>query len=57
MGEYDHLPPLERAKKFRELAESAKRHAKCEPQARDAFLVVAAHWDDVAKQAESRARR
>ena len=59
MTELSDLPPTERARRYRDLAEEAERHAK-ETRGghiRDAYLVMASQWRKLAEETESTERR
>jgi hypothetical protein len=49
MAEFDNLPPLQRAKHYRALAEDARREAAAaNGPARQSYLIIAENWDKLA---------
>jgi hypothetical protein len=51
-----NLPPAERAVRYRELADEAKRYAESAgfPKTREAYLLMAQQWIRLAEDLESR---
>jgi len=55
--DFSQLPPLERAKRYRQLAEEARREASnAQGEARQSYCVIAEQWDRLAADVEKRAR-
>ncbi len=54
MTEYSDLPPSERVRKYRELAEAARKDAATAKtfQGREHYLAIAGHWDRLAADLE-----
>jgi hypothetical protein len=52
MPDFAHLPPKERAKRYRELAETARQEAKAAPDdAKGAYLIIAEQYEHLASVA------
>jgi hypothetical protein len=50
--EFSHLPREERAKRYRELAQDARREAARSPgAARNAYVLIAEQWESLAAEA------
>jgi hypothetical protein len=50
---FSHLPPLERAKQYRALAEEARlQAAKSDGEAQASFIRFAGLWEQLAREAE-----
>ena len=54
--EYTHLPPRERATKYRELASDAREQAELlsDGKLRESYLFIAERWDDMAADIDRR---
>ena len=58
MSEYWQLPPHDRAKRYRVLAEDARREAaNATGETRDSYQAIAEQWDKLAEDLEKRARK
>jgi len=54
MPEFSHLPPKERAKRYRELAQDARREAaSSKGAANKSYLIIAEQWEKLAADAEA----
>jgi len=57
MSEYWQLPPQMRAKRYRELAEDARREAAIATgDTRNSYRSIAEQWDKLAEDLEKRAK-
>jgi hypothetical protein len=58
MVDFSDLSPGERAAKYRQLAQDARREAaNTEPSLRDSYRILAERWESLALNAESEAHR
>ena len=59
MTEYSHLPPLERAAKYRELATDARNEAArvSGGAVKESYIVIAERWEELARGIEERLAR
>ena len=58
MSEYWQLPPPMRAKRYRELADDARREAtNATGNTRDSYQAIAEQWDKLAEDLEKRAKK
>ncbi|HYM18560.1 MAG TPA: hypothetical protein VEU06_08360 [Micropepsaceae bacterium] len=58
MSEYWQLPPQMRAKRYRELADDARREAaNARGDTRDSYQAIAEQWDKLAEDLEKRAKK
>jgi hypothetical protein len=56
--DFSRLPPLDRAKRYRQLAEDARREANAaQDDARQSYRVIADQWDRLADDIEKRTRQ
>ena len=57
--EYSHLPPRERAKKFRELADDARLEGERvgDRRMKESYLLIAERWEEMAREIEKRLSR
>ena len=56
MTEISELPPLQRIARYRALATDARREAAaCNGAMRESYLLMAHHWDILAKAVEANA--
>ena len=57
--EYSHLPPHERAKKFRELADDARGEAErvSDRRVKESYVLIAKRWEEMAAEIEKRLSR
>jgi hypothetical protein len=56
--EFSHLPPKERAKRYRELAQDARREAaNSKGAAHQSYLIIAEQWEKLARDAEAEAQK
>jgi hypothetical protein len=56
MTEMSELPPLQRIERYRALAADARREAAaCNGALRESYLLMARHWDILAKAVEAKA--
>ncbi len=55
--DFSHLPPLERARRYRDLAEDARCEAEnAKGAARESYRLIATQWEQLAEDIEKRAR-
>ena len=55
MTEMSELPPLQRIDRYRALAADARREASaCNGAMRESYLLMAHHWDILAKAVEAK---
>ena len=58
MEEFSDLPPLAQAKRYRVLAQDARREAAAaKGPARQSYLIIAENWDKLAADAAEAARK
>ena len=56
MDDFSELSPLERARKYRQLAEDARREAQgAGPTVRESYRILAEHWERLADEAVKKA--
>jgi hypothetical protein len=58
MPDFAHLPPKERAKRYRELAKTARQERKAAPDdVKGAYLIIAEQYERLAGKAEAEVLR
>jgi hypothetical protein len=58
VDEFSNLPPLAQAKRYRALAQDARREAAAVTgPTRKSYLIIAENWDKLAANAEAAARK
>ncbi len=58
MPEFSHLPPKERARRYRELAQDARREAaNSKGPAQQSYLLIAEQWEKLAADSDAEAQK